>query len=71
MEDHSYVPTGKPESWTDEGMKVYDYMEYFKDTNTFIRTYIREDGLECSYTIPKHLWTEEIKQKAKEQGIIK
>lgn len=71
MEDRSYVPTGKPEEWTDDGLKVYDYMEYFKDANTFVQTYFREDGLECSYTIPRYLWTDKIKQKAKEKGYMK
>ena len=71
MEDQSFVPTGKSEDWTDEGLKVYNNMEYFQDANTFVQVYIREDGLECSYTIPRHQWTDKIKRKAKEQGYFK
>ena len=71
MEDRSFVSTGKPESWTYKGMKVYDYQCYFTRSNEFIETFICEDGLSYEFSVPKHQWTEEMKRKAKEQGIIK
>ena len=70
MKDLSFVPTGEAETWTDEGMKVYSYMRYFKDRDTFIETYIREDGFECSTTWPRGSWTDEIKALAKEKGYL-
>ena len=70
MEDLSYVPTGKPEDWTYKGMKVYNYMEYFPDKNTYVETFIAEDGMSYEATVPRHQWNEEIKKLAKEQGIL-
>ena len=69
-EDRSFVSTGKPEDWTYEGMKVYNYMRYFKDKNTFVETFLGEDGLEYSNETPRQKWTDEIKNFAKEKGIL-
>lgn len=71
MEDQSYISTGKPESWTHNGLKVYDYQWYFNGDKEFIETFFTEDGLCWENTIPKFEWTEEIKNLAKEKGILK
>ena len=69
-DDYSYVPTGEAEDWTYEGLKVYDHMKYFQDRNTFVETFLTEDGFECFYELPRQEWTEEIKKLAKEKGML-